>query len=120
MRWSCVLGLLIGLGGCYVGPPSSGDDNTGGAGSSCDGKEDCADCLACANAGPCAQLITSCLNSSPCAGIDQCVAICGADAACQDQCLINNPSGRATYEAAQDCRYCQACPSDCAGYRVCD
>lgn len=117
MRLICALMLAL-LAGCFMAPDSS-DEGTGGA-SACDGKASCDECLSCANAAPCAQLVSSCLNDAACAGVDQCMVICGADTSCQQQCLVNNPSGAAAYNAAQDCRYCDQCPGDCAGYRDCD
>jgi hypothetical protein len=116
MRFVSILALLS-LVGCTMKPASS-DDGSGGA-SACDGKESCNECLDCARQLACAQIISNCLNSSPCAGVDQCMVICGGDASCQQQCLINNPSGAAAYNAAQSCLYCDQCPDDCSGYFDC-
>lgn len=115
MRWWIVLAMLTSSG-CYMG--TAPEDGAGG-GSVCDGKSTCNECVECADSNPCSQLLTSCLNSSECIGVSQCVDICGSDGACQSQCLMNNPQGAAAYNALQDCRYCDECPGDCAGFRDC-
>jgi hypothetical protein len=114
MRFVSILALLT-LVGCMMKPTSSDDGSGGaGAGAACDGKDSCKECLSCASQRPCAQLISSCLNSATCAGVDQCMAICGSDTPCQQQCLINNPSGAAAYNAVRGCLYCEQCPNDCS------
>ena len=115
MRWMGVW-LALWVSGCYAGPTS--EDGAGG-GSVCDGKATCNECLQCADANPCASVVNNCLNDSACYGVNECVNICGADTTCQNQCLMNNPQGAALFNAAQDCRYCDECPGDCAGFRDC-
>ncbi|MBW2525533.1 MAG: hypothetical protein JRI23_15220 [Deltaproteobacteria bacterium] len=117
MRLACAL-ALIALAGCYMGKTPS-DEGSGGA-SACDDKGSCQECLACADANPCAQLISNCVTNAACAGLDQCITLCGADTTCQQQCYMNNPTGVSPYNAAQDCRYCDQCPSDCSGIRDCE
>lgn len=122
MRWcrlAVVLGLGLGLSGCYTGRADDGSAGDAGTGV-CDNKQDCSSCLSCARSGPCAQLLHDCVTDAACAAVDQCVAVCGADLECRDQCFINNPAGVAPYRAAETCLYCTECRNDCAGYLACD
>jgi hypothetical protein len=97
------------------------DDGTSGdAGNTCDGKNDCGACSECASQVLCAELLSTCVNNAACNGLDVCVTNCGADLDCKQDCVAANPNGAADYEAATRCVYCQECPVDCAGYRVCD
>lgn len=106
----------VGASGCYSGAKSSDSD----AGSVCEGKSSCAECLECANANPCAQLLDSCYNNSACVGLSDCIALCGSDLSCQQQCSTGNPQGVGTYNALRECQYCEQCPDDCSGYAECD
>ena len=108
--------LVLLFPGCVV-PNSSGD--SGDAGSVCEGKSTCDECLSCAQSGPCAQLISNCVESAACAGLDQCLPMCGSSQSCRDQCYAANPGGVAMFVAAERCLYCEQCPVDCAGYRDC-
>ncbi|MEP7122382.1 MAG: hypothetical protein ABJE95_15780 [Byssovorax sp.] len=133
-RIPALLGFGLALAACQLNLPSGasagGDTTTGtGAGTSgaggsgaehpCDGKKDCNACHACALNVQCATLATACAQSSGCNGIDQCFTICGSDADCKGQCYLQNPDGEATYRALLSCIFCDACPSDCAGYTTC-
>lgn len=116
---ACILGPTTSSSG--TGGSSSSTSTTTGTGGSkpCDAKGDCASCIQCAAQVQCAAQIQACNNNSECQGLDQCIAVCGSDLACRQQCYDGNPGGVSTYAAASSCLYCQQCPSDCAGYVVC-
>lgn len=129
-RFAALLALGIVLAACQLNLPSgstgTGSDATGsgGAGGSavthpCDEKNDCSVCQTCSLNVQCAALATACQQNSACVGIDGCFATCGADAECKDQCYLGGPEGEATYRALRSCIFCDACPSDCAGYATC-
>ncbi len=99
---------------------TGGDSDQDGGVSVCDGKQNCNECLACANANPCAKRASNCTGSAACVAIDECLVICGAAISCQNDCYINNPGGVALYAAWRDCLYCEQCPDDCAGFETCD
>jgi hypothetical protein len=114
-----IVTALVVLSGCYT--PGSGSGSGGSGGSSvCDNTDDCNNCRSCALSGECAQLYSDCRTSAACAGLDDCLGICGADLGCQQQCYTGNPNGVSLYNATADCLYCTACRSDCAGFRSCD
>lgn len=135
-RNPALLALATALAACQLQLPSgasAGGDSTSststsgtsGAGGSaathpCDGKKDCDACHTCALQVQCATLATACSQSSGCVGIDQCFTICGSDAECKGQCYLQNPDGEATYRALLACIFCDACPSDCAGFTTCN
>ena len=118
---ACQLNLPTGS----TGTGGASTTGTGGAGGSadptpCDGKNSCGDCKSCSLNVQCALEAAACNQSSACQGIDQCFAGCGSDAACQEQCYLLGPDGEATYRALIGCVLCDACPSDCAGFTVCN
>ena len=116
-----VLFLVLGLSLCACwsnGSQSKSDAGVDGS-SSCDEKDDCSSCLQCAQAQPCAALLSACQTDAACEAINECMGICGADQECQQGCYLNNPNGAAPYSAVLDCVYCDACPADCSGYRSC-
>lgn len=120
---ACQLDLPSGSSGASTGATST--SGSGGAGGSaaahpCDEKNNCDTCKSCSLNVQCAALYTACGQSSACIGIDQCFLGCGPDAGCQDQCYLLGPDGEATYRALRACIFCDACPSDCAGYAVCN
>jgi hypothetical protein len=132
-RISALLALGLTLAACQLDLPSGGTGTTtstgtsgaGGAGGSaethpCDNKKSCSDCQTCSSNVICAQLYTACAQNSACIGIDQCFDGCGGDADCKEQCYLLGPDGEATYRALRSCIFCDACPSDCAGYMVCN
>lgn len=133
MRRTALIALGFALAACQLNLPtsSSGTTDAAGAGTTgaggsggaaahpCDGKKDCEVCKSCAVHVQCSELATACSQASGCVGIDQCFLNCGSDAECKDQCFLQNPDGEAMYRALQACVYCQACPSDCAGYTTC-
>jgi hypothetical protein len=114
-RWVW-LAAAVGLGGCYDGA----DDSDADAGSVCEPKSTCNECLDCARANPCADLVDSCRTNSACVAIDSCIPMCQGDLSCEQGCYTGNPSGATTYQALDDCLYCEQCPNDCSGYRDCD
>ncbi len=124
-----LLALGLTLAACQLDLPSgsSGTDSTaaattgagGAAAHPCDNKKDCDTCKSCSLEVQCASLATACSQNSSCAGIDQCFAGCGADAECKDQCYLLGPDGADLYRSFRACVFCDACPSDCAGYAVC-
>ena len=126
-----LLALGLTLAACQLDLPSgsSGTDSTStaaattGAGGSnahpCDKKGNCEACKSCALEVQCASLATACNNNSSCVGIDQCFFNCGGDAECKDQCYLLGPEGADLYRSFRACIFCDACPSDCAGYAVC-
>jgi hypothetical protein len=124
---ACQLDLPSGSSGTGAGATSTGATSTTGSGGTggsapahpCDQKTNCDTCKSCSLNVQCASLATSCSQNSACVGIDQCFAICGADADCKSQCYLQGPDGEANYRALLACIYCEACPSDCAGYVVC-
>lgn len=117
----------ITAAGCQfkeVDPGSGGGDagtagGGGGSATACEGKSSCAECVACAQSGPCAQLVTACENDATCVGLDQCMQICGADQECQQGCFDMNPTGVQSWTAVVSCYYCTECPNDCKGYKSC-
>lgn len=113
------LAVTLAVAGCVVPTDSTSGAGEGDAATTCDGKNDCAQCSSCASQVACASQLSACQNDSACVAIDQCVAICGADVTCKQGCIDNNPSGAAAYDAATRCLYCTECAKDCAGYRVC-
>ena len=76
-------------------------------------------CQACAAQVQCASFATACQQNSACIGLDQCIKLCGADTACEQECYTNNADGITAYYALTSCLVCQECPSDCAGYKKC-
>jgi len=100
--------------------PTHSTSDAGDAGGQCDNKDDCQSCLSCAAGEPCSELISACVNDANCQSVDQCVTICGADLDCREQCYLGNPAGVAPYKAANDCLYCDECPSDCSGAYSCN
>ena len=118
MQWQRgIVGVIFMLGACI--PPSE-PSATEDADTPCDGKKDCDTCIMCASRSGCAAVQASCLDNSACAGIDQCMSLCGADLGCQQQCYSNNPTGVSAYNAWSDCFYCDQCPSDCRGFQSCN
>jgi hypothetical protein len=115
VRWGLLAGA-IALGACYSGAIQPSDND---AGSVCDGKETCNECLSCARANPCAPQLDSCLNNSACVNLNDCLDLCGGDLGCQQDCYTGNQQGIAAYNALADCLYCDQCPGDCAGFRDC-
>ena len=119
LRWLIVLNALVLVAACgNTGNDGSADG--GGGGSVCDGKGSCAECEACAEQGPCAVPKSQCQQSSDCTGLYQCVASCGANLSCQDDCATNIPLGVSLFNAWSTCVFCDQCPSDCAGYQTCN
>jgi hypothetical protein len=121
---ACQLNLPSGsTGTTSTGADTSSTSTTGAGGSTvthpCDDKNDCGACQGCSVNVQCAKLYAACAQSSSCQGIDQCFAGCGNDAACQEQCYLLGPDGETTYRALRSCIFCDACPSDCAGYMIC-
>lgn len=115
---ACQLDLPSGSSG--AGGGAAGTTGAGGAAAHpCDKKNNCDTCKACSLEVQCAQLATACSNDSSCFAIDQCFFNCGSDAACKDQCYLTAPDGETLYRAFRSCVFCDACPSDCAGYMVC-
>ncbi len=115
-----VLAALVNQTSCIMaGQGNDSADAGDAASSSCDHRDSCNSCLQCAQAGPCADLLSDCWNNSACVAIYQCYELCGVDQECKQQCLLSNPLGVDDHNAAEDCQYCQQCPSDCAGYRSC-
>jgi hypothetical protein len=112
-----VAALAVVLSGCGQGlTRDDGQD----AGSVCDGKGSCNECLDCAAANPCRTLVQQCQQNSACTGLEQCLDICGGLVDCENDCRNNNPNGITLYNAKLDCLYCQQCPGDCAGFRTCE
>ncbi len=132
-RIPALLALGLALAACQLNLPSgstgtgTGDTSTSGAGGAggspashpCDEKKDCGACQTCSLNVQCATLYSACSQNSQCVGIDQCFLGCGNDAECKEQCYLIGPDGEATYRALRACIFCDACPSDCAGYMVC-
>jgi len=117
-RWLFVLMTLALSFGCFGG--GSGSADGGGGAAVCDGKDSCNECTLCANQNPCASAMNACQQNSACTGLDQCIAICGSDVSCKNDCYNNNPGGLPLYNAWASCLYCDECPSDCAGYMTCN
>lgn len=122
---ACQLQLPSGASAAGGDSTSTASTGTSGAGGSvaehpCDAKKNCDACHTCALEVQCATLATECSQSSGCVGIDQCFTICGSDAECKGQCYLQNPDGEALYRALLSCIFCDACPSDCAGYTICN
>lgn len=135
-RFIALLASGVVLAACQLDLPSgataAGGDTTGststsgstGAGGSvnatpCDKKNDCSACQSCSLNVQCALQAQACQQNSSCLGIDQCFLGCGSDSGCQSQCYALGPDGEATYRALRACIFCDACPSDCAGFTVC-
>lgn len=121
---ACQLDLPSGSSGTSTDSTSAAG-STGAGGSSgsgshpCDTKNTCEACQSCALNVQCAAQATACSKNSGCVGIDQCMDFCGSDAECKGQCFLQNPEGELTYRALLACVYCDACPTDCAGYVTC-
>jgi hypothetical protein len=115
--------LVIGLpppAPCLVDPdPISGSGGAGGV-ATCDGKGNCDQCLACTRQAGCLSVISACNDQSACVAIDQCIALCGANTSCRQECFANNPAGLNLYSAMRTCMFCDECPSDCAGFETCE
>ena len=125
-RFSALLASALVLAACQIGLPSgsTGATGTSGAGGSadptpCDDKKNCEVCKSCSLNVQCAQEAAICKASSSCQGIDQCFTGCSSDAECQNQCYLLGPDGEAAYRALRKCIFCDACPSDCAGFSTC-
>jgi hypothetical protein len=113
---------LLGLSmcGCSIGPATSHSDAGTDGGSACDDKGSCTDCVNCTEAEICASEMSACGNDASCQGLAGCLNYCGALQSCQTECYLGNPNGVALYNTMMDCVYCDACPSDCSGYRTCE
>lgn len=124
-----LLAFGLTLAACQLDLPSGSSGTTStaaattGAGGAnahpCDKKGDCEACKSCSLEVQCASLAAACNSNSSCVGIDQCFFNCGSDAECKDQCYLQGPEGEALYRSFRACVFCDACPSDCAGYMVC-
>ncbi len=118
MRTALSVLLAAILCSCIV-PLSSGGtggtDTDGGDTGACKSTTTCADCTTCALNGPCASLYSACAVDANCAAVDQCFALCGADAACKQQCIAANPAGASAYSALLQCVNCDQCAKQCAG-----
>ncbi len=115
---ACQLDLPSGSSG--AGTDATGTTGTGGAAAHpCDNKNSCDTCKSCSLEVQCAKLATACTNDSSCYAIDTCFFNCGSDAQCKEQCYLLGPNGEALYRAFRACVFCDACPSDCAGFMVC-
>ncbi len=77
-------------------------------------------CIQCATKGACATAVSQCSNDAACAGLDQCLGICGSDTDCKTSCVQQNPNGVQTYNVAAGCLYCTACPHACKGFATCN
>lgn len=106
--------------GCVVPLENQTSSGSDGGAKLCDGRNDCNSCASCALNGPCASLFNQCMADADCTGVDQCVGLCGTDAACKDQCYANNPAGAGLYGEVTGCLYCDQCPSDCPGVQSCN
>ena len=92
---------------------------SGGGGSACDDKSDCDQCVSCAKAQLCAAELQACQDDAACLGLDECIAICGGNVSCEQDCYDTNAVGAPLYDALKNCFYCEACPSDCGGRTTC-
>lgn len=121
MRRLFFLLVLASLAACDITQVDDADAGDAGdaAVSECDKKNDCSVCQTCAAQKACLKWEQACNQSSECIGLDQCIKLCGADAACRQGCSTSNPGGIQLYGALVNCLSCEQCPSDCAGYYEC-
>lgn len=127
--WLAVVGTLAA---CTIRPKGTDDDGGGGTGgdsggggaagasSACDGKVVCDDCRSCALAGPCADALAACNQSSACVALDQCLGLCGGlTAECLELCASQNPNGVSLYDALLGCVDCTECLDPCGTAVTC-
>ena len=76
---------------------------------------DCDACITsvCATEQVCGEQVKACAATAECADFDTCLAQCGYDQACKDQCHELFPQGAALWITAVDCVLCHACAKDC-------
>jgi hypothetical protein len=119
MRWIALITVAF-VGACFW--PTTPTGTTGGAGggdagancpqTSCDNNG----CVTCALNGPCASLWNACSANPSCVSLDNCWSSCaGGDTACQQGCAAQNPDAVSTYQAVNQCVYCDQCATICAG-----
>ena len=107
-----ILGSACGI----IPPGAQGAGGGGGSSSSeCDGKDDCNQCVACANDDACRSLLAACQDNSACLGLDQCLQLCSGMVQCEDDCFAGNAQGINAYVALAECVFCDTCPEDCPG-----
>ncbi len=93
-----------------------GDDET------CDAENDsCDSCSQCSvePGGVCHEAWSACGSSQDCTGLVDCFSGCQGDAGCMDTCADAHPNGMALYTAAKFCLFCNACPTNCNSYGIC-
>jgi hypothetical protein len=112
-----ILAVFMLAAACSIAPTDPSD--AGREAGACDGKKSCDACQQCAAQQACAALISACKQNPSCVGLDQCIALCGADLPCKQQCAAGNAGGLQGYEAMMQCILCDQCASDCAGFRTC-
>ena len=109
--------VLLGSA-CGIIPPGAQGAGGGGGGtssSSCDGKDNCNQCVLCANDDACRSLLAACQDNSACLGLDQCLQLCSGMVQCEDDCFAGNSQGISDYVALAECVFCDTCPQDCPG-----
>ncbi len=123
--WGCKLKAVDGGDG--AGGSGAAAEGAGGAGGSGGGSSECQDkapdclsCRTCAAQGPCKVLVDACLDDPGCAGIDQCLGVCGIDPECEESCYAQYYASLEVYSAARACLDCAVCPSLCSGQTVCE
>lgn len=123
MRAVLLLGLLLASPAQCQDPPSGegeGGAAAGGASSEpegpppvCDERGDCAVCMSCATAGPCATTVQACEQSPNCLGYAECLNGCSGNAVCSSDCAVLYPDGAALHDQAMRCIVCSYCSVDC-------
>ena len=88
------------------------DGSTGGAGGSNGGGLFSPACIACASSN-CSGQKDACENDAQCNAILSCYAAC-SDAACESQCVNNNPNGQTDFSAYLGCLK-SSCSFQCSG-----
>jgi len=115
---AALVGAVLVGPACGIIPPGAQGAGGGGGGSKpsdCDGKDDCQQCITCANDDACRDLLARCQDNAACLGLDQCIQLCNGMVQCEDDCYAGNGQGIDDYVALATCVFCDTCSRDCAG-----